>query len=95
MAKMKDRHRFYIDISDGYCSLHVECPYAMGDESRPCWPYDVETDEPTRLAAPQNLCIYESWVENESIEDIVHGALMLRIAGWHVEWNGGNFEVHI
>lgn len=63
---MSHEFRFFVD-SDGV-QLDCVCQYDPTDETRPCWPWDIERDEPSPLPAPQSDCTFTDWVDNDGIE---------------------------
>lgn len=62
------RHVVTFEVDAFGISPKCRCEYDPTDERRPCWPWDVERDEPCRLPAPQPDCTYKDWIENSGIE---------------------------
>lgn len=83
---MKDQHTAMLALEDGYLAWRVRCPYSKTDEKRPCWPYDLDQhpDPP-----PQDMCTYESWADNSSIEETQYGRWECLVQ-LDVEWDEGN-----
>jgi len=92
METRPDLHEWSAEIDDGHLYLHVTCPYDLADTLRPCWPYDFDG---TPQAAPQELCTYESWVENLTADEIIHGNVVLPLVGARVEWPGDSMIVRV
>lgn len=90
-----DRHVLTLDFDDGYSNLSVACPYDRADEARPCWPHDPDGDDDlSPLPAPQDVCTYESWVDNVAPDDLLHGKWSVRLdCEW--EWDSGEPVVHV
>jgi len=78
---MDDRHRFYIDIDNGWVGLTVTCPYVRPDQTRPCWPHDETgpNGEMEPMEPPQATCVYQDFVDNLAIDEILQGRLMIEI----------------
>jgi len=91
-----DGHTFWLDIEDGYVRLSVACPYDKADEMRPCWPHDETgpNGEMLPMDPPQEMCTYESWIDNETMEDLIHGSLSLRLHALPV-WDAGLFTLEL
>lgn len=88
-----DTHRFLVVISDGFVNLKVACPYDMADTSRPCWPHHDEDDgaAPDDDTPEAHFCTYASWVDNESLEDLLHGEWAMLLEGAQVRWDGVDY----
>lgn len=87
-----DRHRFFVTIEGDYSpTLRVECPYEGTDVARPCWPH-TEGGEPE--PSPQEMCTYESWIENLGPGELLHGSQEFQLRAV-ARWEGGNFELYL
>lgn len=88
------KHRLEMSVGDGYVGFRVICGHDLADETRPCWPYDTERDDPIPLPAPQP-CNLTDWIDNLDPEDWLHGEIDF-LCGLTVEWgqNLGGPIVH-
>ena len=91
---MSDKHIFLVWFDRWGASLRVHCPYEATDTDRPCWPWDIEREDPCPLPAPQDACIYEDHVDNCDLE-VLAGDIEVPLPLDHVEWDDSAMRVHL
>lgn len=80
---MSDEHRVTLSIEDGFIRARMECGYDAADESRPCWPNDLDG---VKERAPNDDCVYEGWVDNMAVSDWHDGYVEVTFRVERVSW---------
>ena len=91
-----DLHEFFLDIDDGYIGLRVVCPYDRTHTNRPCWPHHSDGSDTNAWVpdeAPQDECTYESWVDNLSTDELLHGRCSVPLPTAQVSWENGDYPI--
>jgi hypothetical protein len=71
---------------------HLLCHEAVGDPSRPCWPYTEDGDPEPQEVGEKQGCMYAEWFDNaDGLESLGGPDVRVVFALGDAEWDGDGF----